>query len=513
MPVGSVLSRLRSNPRAQWLVTFALIAAVTGLWSIATPLFASADEPAHVVRAAAVGRGELTGRQDQRKNFESFVYVKLPEIYESAGRNLMCFAHRPNRDASCHNFDGSETRTKEVVTEAGRHPPAYYGLVGGISRVWPSAAGEVWLMRLVTALITALFVTVSVRALLRIPAPRIGLLCLLVALTPMVLAFGGVVNPNSPETAAGIATWACGLVLVWELRQGKPADRGLVVALGIASSGLVLSRQISMFWAAVIGLILAGLLGKDALPRLARSGMARIWGGVITACAVAQLAWIVNQDALDLSPLPPAGERLSTDEIARATVGRSGVFFFEMLGQPGWLDVTLPDLAYLLLIVALGVLVLLAVAAGFRRYAVAMLVVIVIAAVIPVVLEALQAREYGYYWQGRYMLPFAVGVPLLAGFALQSDAGRRVFRSALVPGLAGMVVVAQVLAFYQALRRWSVGADGPVFYWLDPRWESPVPQWLLIVAFTVVFVAFVTWLLRTDRSGAASDDDLPGLRV
>jgi hypothetical protein len=508
-----MLSRLRTNPRAQWLVTFALIAGVTGLWSIGTPLFASADEPAHVVRAAAVGRGELTGRQDQRKDFESYVYVKLPEIYESAGRNLMCFAHRPNRDASCHNFDGSETRTTEVVTEAGRHPPAYYGLVGGISRVWPSAAGEVWLMRLVTALITALFVTMSVRALLRIPTPRIGLLGLVVALTPMVLAFGGVVNPNSPETAAGVATWACGLVLVWELRQGKQPDRGLVTALGIAASALVLSRQISMFWVALIGVILAGLLGKDALLRLARSGTARIWAVVVGGCAVAQLAWIVNQDALDLSPLPSADERLSADEIARGTVGRSGVFFYEMLGQPGWLDVTLPDLAYLLLIVALGVLVVLAIAVGLRRYAVAMLVAIAVSAVVPVALEAWQARDYGFYWQGRYTLPFAVGVPLLAGIALQSDAGRRVFRGTLVPGLAGIVVVAQVLAFYQALRRWTVGADGPVFFWLDARWRSPVPQWLLIVMFSAAVTAFVAWVLTLDRSGGTRDDDLPGLRV
>jgi Predicted membrane protein (DUF2142) len=513
MPVAPVVSRVRSSPRAQWLITFALIAAVTGLWSLATPLFASADEPAHVIRAAAVGRGELTGRQDQRKNFESYVWVNLPEIYESSGRNLMCYAHRPNRDVSCHHFEGSETRTKEVITEAGRHPPAYYGLVGGISRVWPSAAGEVWLMRLVTVLITALFVTMSVRALLRIPSPRIALLALLVAITPMVLAFGGVVNPNSPETAAGIATWACGLVLVWELRRGRLPDRGLVTAVGISASALVLSRQISMFWVALIASILAGLLGINALRRLARSATARIWAVVVALCAIAQLAWILNQDALDLSPLPTADERLSTDEIVRATVGRSGVFLYEMIGQPGWLDVTLPDLAYLLVIVALGVLVLVAVAVGFRRYAVTMLVATVITAAVPVALEAWQAREYGLYWQGRYTLPFAVGVPLLAGFALQSDDGRRVFGRALIPGLAGMVVVAQVLAFYQALRRWSVGAEGPVFYWLDPRWTSSLPQWLLIVAFAVVFTAFVAWLLGIDRSAQASDDDLPGLRV
>jgi hypothetical protein len=499
MPLGSTLPRLRSTPRGQWVVTFVLVAIVTGLWSLATPLFASADEPAHVIRAASVARGELLGRTPRSDELKGYTYVKLPRIYESSGRDLNCFARAPNRDASCHHFDGSESRTKSMLTEAGRHPPAYYGLVGGVSRVWPSAAGAVWLMRLVTVLITALFLTMSVRALLRTPARRVALTGLAVAVTPMVLAFGGVVNPNSPETAAGIATWACGLVLVSELRRGEGPDRGLVIQLGIAASALVLSRQISMFWLALIGLILAGLLGRDALGRLARSATARIWGAVVAVCAVAQLAWIVLADGLDLSVPIGFEARLSNDEIVRETIGRAPSFYLEMLGNPGWLDATLPGLTYLLLTAALGTLVLLAVAVGFRRYAVAMLGAIAVTVVVPIVLEAWQYNEYGFYWQGRYTLPFALGVPLLAVFSLQSDAGRRVFRGALVPAIGGMVVVAQVLAFYQALRRWSVGANGPVLYWLDPRWTSPVPQWLLIIAFSLAIVAFVVWLLGTDR--------------
>ena len=60
--IGSVVSSLRSTPRGQFLVTFVLVAALSGLWGLATPLFANADEQAHVVRAASVARGELVGR-------------------------------------------------------------------------------------------------------------------------------------------------------------------------------------------------------------------------------------------------------------------------------------------------------------------------------------------------------------------------------------------------------------------------------------------------------------------
>ncbi len=496
MHIGTTISSLRSSSRSQFLVTFALVAVVTGLWGLATPLFANADEPAHVVRAASVARGELEGKPPRSKLLKGYTFVELPAIYGSSGRHLNCFARKPNRDASCHTFTGSQTKTIRVITEAGHHPPAYYAVVGGISRIWPTAAGAVYLMRFVTVLITALFVAIAVRVLLRLTAPRVALVGLAAALTPMVLSFGAAVNPTALETAAAIATWACGLVLVSEMRRGEAPARGLVIQLGVSAAALVLARQISMFWLALIALIFAALLGRNALQRLWRSTAARVWGAIVAGCAVAQLAWIVFANGLDLSVPIGFEPTLSNTDLARATVGRTGLFYFEMLGNLGWLDTGLPGLSYLLLTAALGALVLLAVAVGTRRYVVAMFATIMITVATPIALEAWQYREYGLYWQGRYTLPIAVGVPLLAVFALQSDTGRRaVLRGWFVPAVAGMLVVAQVLAFYQALRRWSVGENGPVFYWLDPKWTSIVPQFLLILAYATAFVAFVVWLL------------------
>jgi Predicted membrane protein (DUF2142) len=357
----------------------------------------------------------------------------------------------------------------------------------------------------VTVLITALFVAFAVRALSRTASPRVALVGLAVALTPMVLSFGSAVNPTAPETAGAIATWACGLVLVSELRAGKEPDRGLVIQLGIAASALVLARQISMFWLAFIALILAALLGRDALRRLWRSS-ARIWAAVVAGCVAAQLLWIVFADGLDLSVPIGFEPTLSNTDLVRETVGRAGGFYLEMLGNLGWLDTTLPGLTYLLLTAALGALVLLAIGVGTRPYVIAMLAAIAITVVTPIVLEAWQYQTYGLYWQGRYTLPIAVGVPLLAAFALQSETGRRVLlRGWLVPALGGMLVVAHVLAFYQALRRWSVGANGPVFYWLHPDWTSVVPQFLLIATYSLVFVAFIVWLLGGRSVGTAED--------
>jgi Predicted membrane protein (DUF2142) len=506
MSIGSTVSSLRSTPRGQFLVTFALVAVLTGLWGLATPLFANADEPAHVVRAASIARGELVGKTPRSDQLKGYTLVRLPTVYEDAGRDLNCFARKPNRDASCDTFTGSESRTKEMLTEAGRHPPAYYAVVGGVSRIWPSASGAVYLMRLTTVVLTALFVAFAVRALSRMASPRVALVGLAVALTPMVLSFGSAVNPTALETAAAIATWACGLVLVSKLREGKGPDRGLVIQLGIAASSLVLARQISMFWLGFIALILAGILGKEPLRRLWRTSIARIWAAVVAGCAAAQLLWIVLADGLDLSVPIGFEPTLSNDELIRETVGRAGGFYLEMLGNLGWLDTKLPGLTYLLLTAALGALVLLAVAVGIRPYVIGMLAAVVLTVVVPIVLEAWQYDGYGLYWQGRYTLPIAVGVPLLAVCALQSETGRRVvLRGWFIPALGGMLVVAHLLAFYQALRRWSVGANGPVLYWLHPEWTSIVPQFLLIGAYSAVFVAFVVWLLG-GRSPAAHAD-------
>jgi hypothetical protein len=56
-----------------------------------------------------------------------------------------------------------------------------------------------------------------------------------------------------------------------------------------------------------------------------------------------------------------------------------------------------------------------------------------------------------------------------------------------------------------ALRRWSVGANSPILYWLHPDWTSIVPQFLFIGAYSAVFVLFAVWLLG-GRSPALNTD-------
>jgi hypothetical protein len=58
-----------------------------------------------------------------------------------------------------------------------------------------------------------------------------------------------------------------------------------------------------------------------------------------------------------------------------------------------------------------------------------------------------------------------------------------------------MLVVAHLLAFAQNLRRYTVGYDGAIQYWLHPQWSPPLSPLLLTVAYALVLTAFVGWVL------------------
>ena len=66
----SVSSRHRRRPvhsadQAQfrnWLISFAVLFIAVAAWSFASPLGSAPDEPAHLIRAASLVRGELIGK-------------------------------------------------------------------------------------------------------------------------------------------------------------------------------------------------------------------------------------------------------------------------------------------------------------------------------------------------------------------------------------------------------------------------------------------------------------------
>jgi len=65
--------------------------------------------------------------------------------------------------------------------------------------------------------------------------------------------------------------------------------------------------------------------------------------------------------------------------------------------------------------------------------------------------------------------------------------------------------------YAQALRRYTVGANGALDFWLHPEWDPPLPGWLLLggTLAALVVLAVRIWSPDSDapaESGASSGD-------
>ncbi len=235
---------------------FALLVGVLLLMVLAIPLFGAADENQHLTMAYAVNHGEWSAGSSR-------AVVEAPSIYTG---DLPCFALRPNRSASCQELveDGPDHR---VSTSASSYPPTYYLLVGWPTR-FSTGVLSLYLVRVVSAVLVALLLTLAFDSLVRVgrqPAPL--LVGLSVAVTPAVVFFGAVVNPSGLAIAASLAAWAGGLLLV----RG-PADRlrWATVRFALPLGLVLLLRRDSLYWGALVAVAVLALARGDRLRALVR---------------------------------------------------------------------------------------------------------------------------------------------------------------------------------------------------------------------------------------------------
>ncbi|HKA93440.1 MAG TPA: DUF2142 domain-containing protein [Acidimicrobiia bacterium] len=520
----SAVDTLRSSPRRVWWTSFVLVALLSGLWGIANPPFAAPDEPAHVFRAYSLAHGELTGKTPSARELRAldltdrkdYLIVRVPAVFSNASKTT-CFAGYPTFSAKCLEFKGPD-RTVEDGTYVGRHPPGYYALVGAVTWFVPDGSLTVHLMRLIGALITGALLATAITALRRAAAPGVVAVGLAIAITPMVLFVSSAVNPSAPEIAASITVWVCGFLLVRS--AAERVDRRLVTAIGIAGCVLALSRQLGPFWLALIAVTLFCVSNRAGLRNVARSNWARLWAGLIVVASLVQVGWDVVVKPLDVTRSGNEPATVGTTEILRTTVGRTFPRYREMIGWFGWLDTPAPALSWVPWTVVLGLLVFAALLWSTRRQVAVLLGLVAAVVVVPVAIEAPTYADAGTLtWQGRYTLPLALGVPILAGGMLSmTERGRRLITPRLLLVIGVVLSGAQIVAFGQNLRRYTVGVDGPLAFWGPARWSPPLPRLFLIVAFAAVTIAFVWWLLAgvprgRDATGAAArEQNEPELR-
>jgi hypothetical protein len=494
----SVATSVLAQPRKVFAIAFVLVFLNMFAWSLATPLFAAPDENAHVIHAAAVVRGQIIGAPIHGSSFTS---VTVPALIADGDRYPRCFGFKIGVPASCARPLTTNTRPVVTTTPAGRYPPLYYAIVGLPSLLTVSTTG-IYLMRTVSALICALFIALAVVSVTTWSRRSFLLVGVLLALTPMTLYLGGVVNPNGPEICEAICVWTSGLILVLERAEAPP--RGLVVILVASTAALVVTRGLSPLWVVLICLVLVFLSGRRTALDLLRSRSLRIPIAVVVVVGIAAVVWIL---AVHANELAFAGAMLPAHESAASIFfnifGYTGAWIQQMIGVFGWLDTPSPLATYLIWYAAVGFVVLLALGCSTPRGAFALLGMTAIVVFVPVIISYQEVHRLGIVWQGRYMLAMAVGIPILSTALIDAADTLARFRARMTVIVCICVGIGDFAAFLTSQRRYASGLPGPINpangTWGPPLGNSLVTVWSLVAtALLVGATAFVVSRRRTD---------------
>ena len=488
-----------------WIVAFTLFFALGLVWSIGSPLFSVPDEPSHVVKAASVVRGELVpdkqtlpdeGQGFIRGGWTTVVHVPLSYTWQTSSIPG-CHMFDTRIPAGCSPGFIDDARPATWTTLNGRYPPIFYGLVG-----WPTlfdtGTTSIYLMRFINAAVCAALLATALACAREARRFRLAALGVALAATPQVFFLAGSVNPNGLEIAAAICLWTALTVVALDDRPRVPTH--LLWVLGISAGLLAWTRPLSTLWLAIaLSVVLLFATGRARVAEVLRSRAACITAAIVGVLCVTSAAWTLAFDALgNNSGDDPRG--LGLLDAFSHSLGRTGEYLEQMVGVFGWRSTTMPAPLYWVWGAMVLTLVVLAVRYAPRRLAFGVLVLLGLMVLAPSLLQAPTAKEFGFVWSGRYNLPIAVGLPILAALAVGTSGRLRPRGTARLAGLVVTLVAAvQVIAHIVSTRRYVVGTDGPLFYLDQHGWDPPLPAWfLLIVTISVASgLALLTYRIAT----------------
>jgi len=462
-------------------------------WALGSPVYSAPDEGQHVTRAAAAVRGELIGGYVVTSTGYHRPTVHAP--YGVIPVHLApCYRFQPTYTADCQRTHRPSARMVATESDAARYYPPYYLVDGLPSLVHPSPT-SIYAMRALCVLMCAALFGLAVASCVLFDRPMFTL-GLFIATTPMVVYMASTVNPSAVEISGGLLAWTAGLALT---RPGPRTDDDtgrLVRRTALGGAAMLLTRPTAPLWLLLICLLLMWVAGASRLRALSRRTDVRVAAAVLVTLAVANVAWTVFAGAIaDSIPNPPHAGFVHglTESLSRWTWRNE-----QLVGVFGWLDTFPPLMTFLIWWVVLSVLAVATVRRVRSRWRAVFLVTLGITWLLPVLIEAHEAYNYGWPWQGRYTLPFAVGVPLVATAGLSEVVSLRRQRRLLLPVTAVLVIGQLGALLYNQLRYQHGLHQG--FDVLTGRWLPPVGPWAVLVLAVLGCAGLVATAATVHRS-------------
>jgi hypothetical protein len=486
------MARSRTPPRGwrAFFLSWALLSVLAALWSVATPIGAAPDEPAHLIKAASVARGQLIGESSP-----SGQIVQVPQ-YIAFTHAQTCFAFDSEQSADCSlDVPGDPAELVDSTTTAGLYNPLYYTMVGWPSLIFGDEVG-IYAMRILSGLISSALIAIAFALVSLWRRPTIPSLGMAVALTPMVLFLNGTVNPNTLEIAAILTTFVSMLTVI---RDPDALRIGPLAWIVFASAAIAAnSRGLSLLWLVIAIAAPFLLVTGEQFRKLLASRAVRLAVIGVAAAVVFAGIWLLSTNSLGAAIDKP------DSPFAAPAVGTSGLFGFVwtlfatfeyaqgMIGIFGWLDTPAPPFVFFVWSALSGALFLAGLVLLRGRVFILTVSLLVAVLLLPPILQGIYIQGGGIIWQGRYILPvFVCAVVAIACLLSERLTLSRTTLVRLVAIVTGLWAFAQLQSFATALRRYAVGLDASWLDLLDPRWAPPGGIWVSLVGFGAVLLASV----------------------
>jgi hypothetical protein len=461
-----------------WVLVFIGFWLLHAGWAFATPFNGPPDEMQHAQRATGVLHGELMGERTRMGAIQT-----VPNSLNLG----WCFPTKVNVAADCEREPGGDQSPQRVDTSAGRFNPVYYLVTSWPLGPWPNWTG-ILLSRLLNGAAMAALLACAVVGAARWTRHRALLAGAVVAITPMVAHLGGAINPSGVEIAAAVALFVALIAVVHEQREG--VNRAAVALAGVGACVLVTPRFTGVMWLAVI---LGAVLVPSAWARakvLARARSVRMWSAAVCLSVLASLTWLLAGKPAD----PTGWDHGYTPKmiIKTALLDMWPNVANQMVGVMGWAETLMPRLIYVVWFAAVGLLVLGGLAVGDRveRWRLAALFFATFTPLLT--LEILTANQIGWFNQGRYFLPGAVGLPLLGAHILARHGFTAEHFRTMTRDLAVLLLPIHLGCLAYTMCRWQSGLASlnPLSGSWSPPYGSVLPLILATVGIAVLFAAY-----------------------
>ncbi len=462
-------------------------------WILALPPFRGIDEFDHAYRAASVAHGQLLPG-DKPVTDGRGEYVEVPRsLVESA--TPVCSSYKYTGPDNCEPGTDVGDGHVEVASAAARYNPAFYWLVGTAAQPFDGTA-KLYALRLVASLLSAALVWCAAYALaltFRTAWPFLGLAA---GVTPVFVYSTSLGAPNGVEMTAGLALW-CALMSLRSATSAEHERRLILLASG-AAAVMAVPRLLGPAWVLLIVVSAACLLGHRRLRELvADRRRALLCGTAVVGIAVLS-SQLWNRVA---APNSLAREEdLGLDNPLGRALGDLPYWILQSMAAFPTRNESAPTVVYATTL--LGLVIVLA-AAGWglgRRWWIALGLLTATWLAVQLAITVPTYSQLGDVWQGRYALPFAVGIPV-AMSALAERSGRRTPHHLVVAALAMLVVVGHAVSIANVFVLES--ESSPL---ADSAAWITVPTWALVAL--VVAAAATVWAAA--RAGSTPPvPDLP----